>query len=158
MIQDISHIIESYAIQNETGVEGKEGHIFKDLQDGVTLFESEEFPGQFETDVLCFADPRTNLNGVRVLCAKGSLELEEGQVKYFKTQEEYDMYRYLLGLPEGSKECGGQFPLHLNFQQLNGVSTNKGCYIGQELIQRTTHLGTLRKQVLPFIFNKEGEI
>ena len=57
--------------------------------------------------MLCFADPRTNLNGVRVLCAKGSLELEEGQVKYFKTQEEYDMYRYLLGLPEGSKECGG---------------------------------------------------
>jgi folate-binding protein YgfZ len=35
---------------------------------------------------------------------------------------------------EGSFECGGQFPLHLNFQQLNGVSTTKGCYIGQELI------------------------
>ena len=29
MIQDISHIIESYSIQNETGVDGTEGHLFK---------------------------------------------------------------------------------------------------------------------------------
>jgi folate-binding protein YgfZ len=36
----------------------------------------------------------------------------------------------ILGIPEGSNECGGLFPLHLNFQQLNGISTTKGCYIG----------------------------
>jgi len=38
--------------------------------------------------------------------------------------------RHINALVEGSKECGNQFPLHLNFQQLNGVSTTKGCYIG----------------------------
>lgn len=31
------------------------------------------------------------------------------------------------------------------------MSTTKGCYIGQELIQRTTHVGTVRKQALPFM-------
>lgn len=36
------------------------------------MFESEEFPGQMETDVCAFVDPRTRLNGVRILCAEES--------------------------------------------------------------------------------------
>ena len=28
-----------------TGIKGTEGHIFKDLQDKVEMFESEDFPG-----------------------------------------------------------------------------------------------------------------
>ena len=39
---------------------------------------------------------------------------------------------------------------------MNGVSTSKGCYIGQELIQRTTHVGTIRKQALPFFVKTES--
>jgi len=42
------------------------------------MFESEEFPGCFETDVAAFVDPRTNSNGVRVLCAEESFEPENG--------------------------------------------------------------------------------
>ena len=46
---------------------------------------------------------------------------------------------------------------------LNGISFNKGCYIGQELTQRTFHTGVLRKVAMPFIisenllFNSERE-
>ena len=78
------------------------------------MFESDTFPGQFETDILAFTDPRTNLNGVRILCADGSFEIE-GDVKVYDDSTEYDLMRHLLGLPESSQECGGQFPLHLNF-------------------------------------------
>jgi len=40
------------------------------------MFESDEFPGSFETDVCAFVDPRTGSNGVRVLCAEESFEVE----------------------------------------------------------------------------------
>ena len=50
----------------------KEGFFFKDLMDGVEMFESEEFPGTMETDVAAFVDPRTVAQGVRVLCAEDS--------------------------------------------------------------------------------------
>jgi len=83
------------------------------------------------------------------MCAEGSFELEDETMK--PDASEYNLLRHINGIVEGSSECGGQFPLYLNYHQLHGVSTTKGCYIGQELIQRTTHVGTVRKQALPFM-------
>ena len=132
MIQDISHIIKSYSVQTPHGVDCKEGLLFEDLQSRAEMFQSEEFPGQFETDVLTFADPRTSFNGVRIMCAEGSFEIDDPEIKYYKDgdQAEYNLIRHMNAILEGSNECGGQFPLHLNFNQLHGVSTTKGCYIG----------------------------
>ena len=42
------------------------------------MFESEEFPGSFETDVCAFVDPRTASNGVRIMCAEDSFVPEDG--------------------------------------------------------------------------------
>lgn len=72
---DISHIIKSFSVQTLTGVKAEpEGHFFKMLQDQAPTFESEEFPGSMETDVCAFVDPRTQSNGIRVLCAEESFE------------------------------------------------------------------------------------
>lgn len=108
-------------------------------------FESEEYPGEMETDVICFADPRKAMNGVRVVCGKGSFEFENGEIIFHEDNSFYDFQRLTNGFVEGGREIKNQFPLHLNFDQLNSVHTNKGCYIGQELIQRSTHVGVIRK-------------
>ena len=50
-----------------------EGNFYKLLQDRVEMHESEEQPGQFETDVAAFVDPRTHYMGIRVICAEESL-------------------------------------------------------------------------------------
>lgn len=75
-IEDISHIIRPFSVQSLLGVnefEGnKEGHFYAELQDQVEMFESEEFPGSMETDVVAFCDPRTLSQGVRILCADES--------------------------------------------------------------------------------------
>lgn len=41
-------------------------------------------------------------------------------------------HRLLLGVPEGRAELGDILWLETNAIELNGVSFNKGCYIGQE--------------------------
>ncbi|MDN3645818.1 folate-binding protein YgfZ [Pontixanthobacter aestiaquae] len=45
---------------------------------------------------------------------------------------EWLAHRLLLGVPEGSAELGDILWLETNAADLNGVSFEKGCYIGQE--------------------------
>ena len=95
------------------------------------MAESEEWPGETETDVAAFADPRSQLMGVRILCSEGNMELED--IDTVHDNDEYTIYRHMLGILEGSEELGNQFPLNCHMHTLNGVSFDKGCYIGQEL-------------------------
>ena len=46
----------------------------------------------------------------------------------------------------------------MNLHLLEGVSFDKGCYIGQELTQRTFHTGVVRKVVLPFALDSSPHI
>jgi len=43
----------------------------------------------------------------------------------------------------------GCSPLDADLEELNGVSFDKGCYVGQELTARMKHRGTARKKLLP---------
>ena len=62
--------------------------------------------------------------------------------------------RLLNGILEGGDELSGQLPLNCNLHTLNGISFTKGCYIGQELTQRTFHSGVIRKMALPFAISE----
>ena len=130
--------------------------------DNVEMFESEEFPGVKETDVAAFIDPRTASQGVRILCAEGSFEFDsEETITSSDPSQYYDKFRMSIGLLESAKEMGSQFPLNINLHQLNAVSFSKGCYLGQELTQRTYHTGVVRRVALPFVVDslprQEGE-
>ena len=63
------------------------------MQDTVEMHESDEFPGEFETDVATFVDPRTKLMGVRILCAGETLEIDDSEFKEQKDMEEYTLIR-----------------------------------------------------------------
>jgi folate-binding Fe-S cluster repair protein YgfZ len=41
------------------------------------------------------------------------------------------------------------FALDADLEELQGVSFDKGCYVGQELTARMKHRGTARKKTLP---------
>lgn len=66
----------------------------------------------------------------------------------------YRQHRYQLGIPEGEAEIavGKATLLELNFDFLNAISWNKGCYMGQELTARTHYRGLIKKRYLPFAF------
>lgn len=63
---------------------------------------------------------------------------------------DYDARRIALGIPEGGKDYafGELFPHEAMFDQLNGVSFTKGCYVGQEIVARMQHRGTARSRFL----------
>ena len=64
----------------------------------------------------------------------------------------YDAARLALGLA-GSTDIGSNavFPHEANFDQLNGVSFSKGCYVGQEVVSRMQHRSTARSRILPVL-------
>ena len=61
----------------------------------------------------------------------------------------YHQHRLALGVPEAN-DFGYEkiFALDAGLEELNGVSFNKGCYIGQELTSRMKHRATSRKRIL----------
>lgn len=125
--------------------------LWKELQDTAEYIPSEEHPEVMVTDSMAFYDPRLRSLGCRVICPENSLQIEEQTINLKIKSEDYEAIRMLYGVPEGPHEVKNTFPLNMNFQHLNGISFNKGCYIGQELTQRTYHTGVIRKIAMPFI-------
>lgn len=67
------------------------------------------------------------------------------------TDMDWDLYRLQAGLPDGSKdmEVDRSVLLEAGFDELNGVSWTKGCYMGQELTARTKYRGLIKRRIVP---------
>jgi folate-binding protein YgfZ len=63
----------------------------------------------------------------------------------------YDRHRIECGVPDSDLDLKAEtfFPLDCNFEELQGVDFNKGCYVGQELTARMKHRATSRRRILP---------
>ncbi len=64
---------------------------------------------------------------------------------------DYDTHRLLLGLPDGTRdsEPDRTVLLEAGFDELNGISWSKGCFMGQELTARTRYRGLLKRRLVP---------
>ncbi|MDQ2801407.1 MAG: folate-binding protein [Pseudomonadota bacterium] len=67
------------------------------------------------------------------------------------TADDYDLHRLTLGLPDGSRDLEAEKTvlLEAGFDELNGVSWSKGCYMGQELTARTKYRGLVKRRLVP---------
>ena len=67
------------------------------------------------------------------------------------TFEDWDRHRLALGLPDGTRDLETEKTvlLEAGFDELNGISWTKGCYMGQELTARTRYRGLLKRRLLP---------
>jgi folate-binding protein YgfZ len=89
-----------------------------------------------------FKDPRPAAMGERLYQAKPPAGGAPGA---------YHQRRIAFGFAEcGSDFTSGElFPHEANLDQIGGVSFEKGCFIGQEVVSRMQHRGTARSRVLP---------
>ena len=100
---------------------------------------------------IAFLDPRLAALGARALLAAGA-EADLAVSGFAVCAEgEYDHWRLAHGVPDGSRdlEIEKSILLESNFEELNGVDFDKGCYIGQELTARTKHRGLVKKRLFP---------
>jgi folate-binding protein YgfZ len=100
-------------------------------------------------------DPRLPDFAWRVLVPPGPDQQDsDPQVPHLQcnaTAEDWDRYRLLAGLPDGSRdmEPDRSVLLEAGFDELAGVSWSKGCYMGQELTARTKYRGLLKRRLVP---------
>jgi tRNA-modifying protein YgfZ len=66
-------------------------------------------------------------------------------------EADWDRHRLALGLPDGSRDLEAEktILLEAGFDELNGVSWTKGCYMGQELTARTKYRGLVKRRLVP---------
>lgn len=92
------------------------------------------------------ADPRLPALGARLIAAEPSVAGAEAAIP-----AEYHAHRIALGVGDAAKdfEPDRTFPLEVNFEEMNGVDFQKGCFVGQEVTSRTKRRGNVRKRLLP---------
>jgi len=103
-------------------------------------------------DGIAFVDPRSAALGCRLILPAADaaaelakLPIEEGAF------EDYDTLRIRLAIPDGVRDMDvdKSILLECNFDSLNGIDWDKGCYIGQEVTARTKYRGLIKRQLVP---------
>ena len=102
--------------------------------------------------VFSHTDPRHPSLGIRMITHHSTkVETLTDLCQVSTDLSMYKRWLYGNGIAEGVEDIppGDCIPLEYNIVFLNGVSFNKGCYIGQELVARTHHTGVIRKRLMP---------
>lgn len=106
-----------------------------------------------------FTDPRLPALGARGFLPREGLAaaLEAAGFAAADT-DAYDRLRLAHGVPEGSRDLIPEksIPLENDLDDLNAISWNKGCYMGQELTARTKHRALIKKKL--FAVTIEGPL
>jgi folate-binding protein YgfZ len=65
----------------------------------------------------------------------------------------YEAHRLALGVP-GPADWGSDktYPIEADFDLLNGIDFQKGCFVGQETTSRMKRRGTVKTRMLPIVF------
>ena len=97
-------------------------------------------------------DPRNKDLGARLIINLEKLYLSLKKLKLKDTGiDEYYKFSHNLGIPqkEMNKLQNKLFGIECNFEELNGIDFQKGCYVGQENTARIKLKNKLSKRLLP---------
>ena len=86
------------------------------------------------------SDPRSIKLGKRSVTDEE--QLEDG------SPEDYERLRLEVGVPDSADLVPEEsFIMQNNFEELNGIDFEKGCYVGQEIVARTKYKGIVRRRL-----------
>jgi folate-binding protein YgfZ len=136
-VADISRLLSRFKLRSQIG--------FEDLSDRIFVHAAWGPQGPVTDDkiVVQAPDPRLEGAGLRILSAS--------PLPTNATLEDWDAHRISLGLPDGSRDLEPEKTvlLEAGFDELQGVSWTKGCYMGQELTARTKYRGLVKRRLIP---------
>jgi len=92
------------------------------------------------------ADPRLPDLGGRGLGGKPTTNASE---------DDYNTHRLSLGVPDPAADTlpDKTYVIEANFDLLNGIDFQKGCYVGQETTSRMKRRGAIKTRMLPIAFD-----
>jgi folate-binding protein YgfZ len=99
-----------------------------------------------EGDIL-FKDTRLPNLGYRLI-SFGGMHHGYEENENILDNKSYDKLRYDLCVLEGDEIKNGAIPFEYGFDELNAISYNKGCYLGQEFTNACKNKLEIRKRVL----------
>jgi folate-binding protein YgfZ len=108
---------------------------------------------------IVYDDPRLPALGSRVLLPKpADAAALKSAGAVVGDAADYDRHRIGLGVPDGGRdmEVGKAILLENDIDLLNGISWDKGCYMGQELTARTRYRGLVKKRLVPVAISGEA--
>ncbi len=90
-------------------------------------------------------DPRLLALGGRTL----------GQHAADADEDDWDAHRLAVGVPDPTRDVGSDstYPIEANFDLLNGIDFQKGCFVGQETTSRMKRRGEIKKRMLSLTFD-----
>ena len=105
---------------------------------------------QLEADIILFKDPRNDKLGNKIFVAKN--KFKELEKKYNLIEDNFEKYRELLIkklIPFSSEDLIQDKSLLLenNFDKINAIDWEKGCYVGQEITARMKYRALLKKSI-----------
>jgi len=114
----------------------------RDVSDQLSVHSAWDGTPDLPSGAIAAPDPRLPEAGWRIL--------SPGPLPANATPADWDMHRIALGLPDaGDLEADKTVLLEAGFDELNGVSWSKGCYMGQELTARTKYRGLVKRRLVP---------
>lgn len=103
-------------------------------------------------DGAAHVDARLAALGARALLPKAAAKATLDGLGLAETgPAAWDRLRLSLGVPDGSRDLVPEKTvlLEANYDSLNAIAWDKGCYMGQELTARTRYRGLLKKRLAP---------
>jgi tRNA-modifying protein YgfZ len=103
----------------------------------------------------CHTDPRLAALGQRIMLPPGKAAAVAAEIgAELVGPEQFETHRIGLGVPRGDLDFayGDAFPHEADIDQLHGIDFKKGCFVGQEVVQRMERRHTARTRVVPVTF------
>jgi folate-binding protein YgfZ len=78
-----------------------------------------------------------------------------GAVGTSATEDDWQAQRLAVGVPDPAADAPSDrtYPIEADFDLLNGIDFQKGCFVGQETTSRMKRRGAIRNRMLPIAFD-----
>ncbi|KQW80882.1 CAF17-like 4Fe-4S cluster assembly/insertion protein YgfZ [Brevundimonas sp. Root1279] len=79
----------------------------------------------------------------------------QGDAEADASEDDYQAHRLAQGVPDSDADVpfDTAYPIEANFDLLNGIDFQKGCFIGQETTSRMKRRGSIKNRMLPLAFD-----
>ena len=107
---------------------------------------------------LYFEDPRFNNNLMRVYVPK-EFTIKNRKISLIN-EDQYNDFRIEMSIPDFTKDSTKEksLLLEMRFDELNGISWEKGCYLGQEITARMKYRGKVKKKIFSVLIDFKSRL